>query len=656
MLVNQPPNQPELDQPHSPKFKEQPELDPLAKKWNKRISHARKHWEKFHKRVRHNQNLVAGFNWEADPKEKEFYQHRANLIQGTISAVLPNIYARNPEISVVPAYRADHLRLFCKTIETVTNKALDKAKLKARAKATVRSALTSSFGVVKVMYQRDIHKDPLIQSRINDAQDNILEIERLISTIEDPQQRGDLDAEKQELNQLLTALQEQAEVVAAEGLVVDRVLTDNLLIDPSVCEFWDYADADWLCQIVPMKRSTAEATYNIKLDKAKSYEDSVDQKMRPKEGRMASGSANLEEDAQIAIMEIWDKNTQSVYTLAEGCDYWLREPYSPNKVGERWFPFFLLPYQVVDGQFVAPSLVDLTERLQAEHNLARDRFNEHRELCLPGWIASGEIPDGSIRRFEDSKLGEITIIDTEGRPLNQFIAERNHPKIDPAVYDTTAVRYDWEQVTGLQDAARSTVVKPKTATEASILNQSLSGRVSEFRDQVEDWLQEIAQYSAQILLQEMTPIQVERIMGAPDTEMQMIKGFPVEVEIPRFSWPTSDKEQIFSSVEMTIRAGTTGAPDKLEQQESWGKLLPIIQGQVQSIIQLKAQGLDAEPIINLLKETVKRFDERLDVEQFIPSAPAMPPGLPGMAPGLPGMPTPDQAPAMAAEPAVPPMQ
>ena len=121
-----------------------------------------------------------------------------------------------------------------------------------------------------------------------------------------------------------------------------------------------------------MKRSTAEATYNMKLDKAKSYEDSVDLKMRPKEGRMATGAANLEEDKQIAIMEIWDKNTQSVYTLAEGCDYWLREPYSPNKVGERWFPFFLLPYQVVDGQFVAPSLVDLTERLQAEHNLARD--------------------------------------------------------------------------------------------------------------------------------------------------------------------------------------------------------------------------------------------------------------------------------------------
>lgn len=644
-----------------PKFKEEPKDDPLAKKWNQRISSSRQHWEKFHKRVRHNRNLVAGFNWEKDPKTVEFYEPRANLIHGTITAILPNVYARNPEISAVPNYRAENLRLFCKTIETVTNRALDQAHLKARAKATVRSALTSSYGVVKVMYQRDIHEDPIIQSRINDTQDNIIEIERLISTIEDPQARSDQETNKAELEQLLTSLKEKVEVVAAEGLVIDRVLTDNMLIDPSVCEFWDYSEADWLCQIVPMKRSAAEALYGIKLDKAKSYEDTTDQHMRKKDNRIAMGAAQLDEDKQIAILEIWDKTTQRVFTMAEGCDYWLRDPYSPPKVGQRWYPFFFLPYQVVDGQFVGPSIVDLTEKLQAEHNLARDRFNAHRELCLPGWIASGEISEKSIKRYQDSKLGEITIIDTEGKPLQQMIQERNHPHIDPAVYDTTAVRYDWEQVTGMQDAARSTVVKPKTATEANILQQSLSGRVSEFRDQVEDWLQEIAQYTAQILLQEMTPPQVERIMGPPAMEEIIVNGMPTQVEQPSFDWPELTRDDVFDMIEMTIRAGTTGAPDKVEQQEAWGKILPIIQGLVQQIVQLRAAGADAEPFINLLKETVNRFDERLDVEQFItkPPAPAMPPMMPGamppgaIPPGAPaGMAPPNAVPALPQ----PPMQ
>ncbi len=611
-----------------------PEPNELARKWNKRIANAREFWKKFHERVRHNRSEVAGFNWKADPKSKQFYKHRANLIHGTITATLPSIYARNPEISSTPLYRAENLKLFCKTIETVTNRCMERARLKDRAKATVRSALTSSFGVVKVMYQRDIQSDPIILARINDTQDNIAEAERLMADIDDPDQLQAQEANLEELKQLMTALKEQVEVVASEGLVIDRVLTDNLLIDPSVCEFFDYRDADWHCQIIPMKKSTAEATYGMKLESAKAY--TGNDQMPKKDGRLASAAAMLDEDKQIAILEIWDKNTQRVYTIAEGCDFWLREPYSPRKVGERWFPYFLLPYQVVDGQFVAPSLVDLTYILQDEHNSARDRFNEHRDLCLPGWVASGEVSEKSIKRFKDSELGEITIIDTEGKPLSNVIMAREHPKIDPVVYDTSAVRYDWEQVTGLQDAARSTVVKPKTATEASILQQSLSGRVSEFRDQVEDWLQEIAQYCAQVLLQELTPAQVERMMGPPEEVTKEVSGIPVTTMVKPYDWPELTRDQVFEMIEMRIRAGTTGAPDKLEEQESWTKIMPLIKELVMTIIEVQSKGLDPEPFINLLRESIKRFDERLDVEQFIPKPPALPPpAIPGAMPGAP---------------------
>ena len=110
--------------------RETPQPDELARKWNQRISSARAYWDKFHKRVRHNRAEVAGFNWQADPKAKDFYKHRANLIHGTITAILPQIYARNPEISATPNYKADNLKLFCTTLEKVTNTCLDKADLK----------------------------------------------------------------------------------------------------------------------------------------------------------------------------------------------------------------------------------------------------------------------------------------------------------------------------------------------------------------------------------------------------------------------------------------------------------------------------------------------------------------------------------------------
>lgn len=596
----------------------------LQQKWTARIAHARAHWATFHKRVRHNRNTVAGFNWNADPTGKDFYSLRANLIHGTISAVLPNVYARNPEISTTPTHSGADIKLFCKTLEKVTNRALENAQLKNRAKSTVRAALTCSFGILKVMYQRDPAKDGYIQSRINDAQENLLAIEELARDLQDDDQRHHHDAKRAELEQLIQSLHEQSEVQSAEGLVIDRVLTENLLIDPSICEFWDYTDADWMCQVIPMKRSQAEALYKKNLANAKIYQPGRGEPSHKKARRLASmhleaSNSPVIDDQQIAVLEIWDRTTQRVYTMAEGATEWLREPYSPPRAGERWYPFFLLPYQVVDGQFVGPSLVDLTERLQDEHNEARDRFNQHRDLCIPGWVASADINEKTIKKHADSRFGEITILDTEGKPLNQVIIPRGHPKIDPIVYDTSAVRYDWEQVTGLQDAARSTVVRPKTATEANILQRALSGRVFEFKDQIEDWLQEIAQYSAQVLLQELTAEQVEQYMGAPITRTTMVDGKLAMVKEKTYDWPTLTKDRIFDMVDLRIRAGTTGAPDGIEEKEGWLKVLPMIANLSTQIQNLQARGMDYEHIRNLLRETLLRYDDRIDSNLFIPN-------------------------------------
>ena len=593
----------------------------LQQKWNARIKHARAHWANFYKRVKHNRNTVAGFNWNADPAGKEFYGLRANLIHGTISAVLPNVYARNPEISITPAHAGADIKLFCSTLEKVTNRALEHAQLKNRAKSTVRAALTCSFGILKVMYQRDVHSDAFIQSRINDQQENQLAIDDLQQDLQDTRQQNHHEEKLSELEEQLLGVREHSEVWAAEGLVIDRVLTENLLIDPSICEFWDYTDADWMCQVIPMKRSQAEALYKKNLSNAKIYQPGQGEPSHKRAKRLASmqiGAGPVSDDQQIAVLEIWDRTTQRVYTMVEGATEWLREPYSPPRAGERWYPFFLLPYQVVDGQFIGPSLVDLTERLQDEHNEARDRFNQHRDLCIPGWVASADINEKTIKKHSDSRFGEITIVDTEGKPLNQVIIPRGHPKIDPIVYDTSAVRYDWEQVTGLQDAARSTVVRPKTATEANILQRALSGRVFEFKDQIEDWLQEIAQYSAQVLLQELTKEQVERYVGAPITKTTMVDGQATSTKEKTYDWPELTKERIFDLVDLRIRAGTTGSPDGIEEKEGWLKVLPMITSLSIQMQNLQARGMDYEHIRSLLQETLLRYDDRIDSNQFIP--------------------------------------
>lgn len=653
MTMHEDPSQ----QPQSAPYKEPPaEGDPLAKKWKERLAAADRHWEKFHRRVKHNRKVVAGFDWSKAADADDFYKLRANLIHGTITAILPHIYARNPEMSVTALHRGRDLKLLCKTLETVVNRQLTDAKLKKRGKSTVRAALTTSMGVLKVMYQRDMKEDPVIRDRIQDTQDNIAHIEALLQQLQDTDRRGEEEAKKAELQQSLKMLNEKREVVAAEGMVLDRILTEHLIVDPAVAEFWDYESADWMAQKIPMKKRMAEGLYGYKLDRARVYRDPMQPQGR--EGRAYSNESVKDDDSQIMILEIWDKSSHTVYTMAEGCDFFLREPYSPQRLGERWYPFFILPFQPVDGQFVGPSLVDLTERLQKEHNDTRNKFNAHRDMIKPGFVAGGDISPKNIETFTDAVMGEVTVLkDLEGQKVQSAILPKNFPPIDPMVYDTSAVRFDWEQVSGMQDAARSSVVQPKTATEASIMQQSLSGRVSEFRDQVEDFLQEIAQYAAQILLQELTPAQVERMMGPHKTgPLTDGEGNPlldpmtqeplIGVIEPAYDWPQLSREDVFDLVQLQIRAGTTGEPDKLDQQEVWIKMMPVVQPLIMQIMDFQLKGVDASPLIALLKETVARFDEKLDVEALVPKLQPPTPPTPPMPP----------APAASAAPAdAPPM-
>jgi len=403
-----------------------PEPTELGRQWARTLTAARKHWEKLHKRIEHNRKLVAGFNWQQDPTSGRFIDPRANLIFSTVQATLPNIYARNPDVSVTGNWKNSDTKLFCETLQTVLSRQTRRANLKRRAKMSVIAALVSYMGVLKVTYQRDMEEDALIAERIPDTQDNILALDEGVRLVEDPQARDLAELHTEQLREIIEGVDEQSEVVAAEGLVIDRVLTENLLIDPSVCEFYDYEHADWLAQCVPMKRGAAQARFKVDLSGAKVFKpDGLGGVPMPGEAQPlafdAQAGGKASDDDMICVIEIWDRVAQRVHTMADGCEFFVRDSYSPPRAGNRWYPFFLLPYAVLDGQFVAPCLVDLTEKLQDEHNSTRDKFAAHRELNRPGWIASADTNMKTLTRHVDALLGEVVLIDAEGRPINQVI-------------------------------------------------------------------------------------------------------------------------------------------------------------------------------------------------------------------------------------------
>lgn len=587
---------------------ERPEPDDnrkaLVKRWGARIDQALKSSETLHKEFEKRRKRLRGIK-TMENVEAVSNQERTNLVYSTLAALLPAVYAKNPDISVTPSEatpgsRYDMIKAFCQTMEAVlVRQFVHDAFLKKRAKACTRSAMTTSIGWAKVTYQRDTREDPIIQNRMNDIQDNIQRLQATIAAIEDPKQMADEEANKANLELQMQALAGQVEKIISEGLVIDNILSEDMLIlDKTVRSFDGYRQAGAIAQRVWFTKEKFETQFGYAPEKATTYQTTA--------GDQKSVDATLGKEAALyAVFEIWDHDEDTVLTLCKGEEDFCREPYQPEKLGAHWYPYFPLAFNIVDGQFQPMSDVELLEKLSDEYNETRQQLIDCRQESLPSRYvrAGGGLTPEDVERVQNRKSREVVVLSGPGgKPLTDDIAEIGGVTVNPLLYDTTTIRGDLNLVSGSTDANQGAVLKAKTATEAEYLQSGLASRTGERQDDIADWIGDMAQYAAEILLQELTTQQAQRIAGESAV------------------WPEMSKDEALDLVRIEIRAGSMGKPNKAKEQEQWTKVLPLIQEGMKEITELRAKGMNdmADAAVELLRETLRRFDERIDLDKFIP--------------------------------------
>ena len=528
---------------------------------------------------------------------------RANLIHPEIMSLVSTVYAKDPEISVSPTEavtpeKYKQVKAFGKTLELVIKSqfAPAQANLKKYAKAAIRSSATAFIGWMKVVYQKDYEQDPQIANRIKDIQDNLERVEHLIKSIDKDGENGDqpIQAQKQELEQMLAALQSEPEVVRSEGLVFDKPMTEDVLFSLDVMDSTDIHQANWITQRIWMTVDKCVQRFGFCPSKGSRFAQD-----------RSKNEHKVEKDIElVCVYEMWHQTNSRVYTLLDGWHGYMRDPFTPSKVGERFNGFFPLIYDPVDGEPFPLCLAGQLRTMQDEHIETRTNFRHHRKHSVPMWIGlEGKVTQKDARKIRDAESMEVVLIEgDEGSPIRNYLDQFQNPVIDPNVYTTEHIREDWERVTRRGDAARGSVSEAKTATEANILQQGLQVASTEMQDTTEDWLREIAQYSAELLLQEMSYQQVQKIAGQEAT------------------WPQMTKEQIFDMVSLNIRAGSSGKPDKFREQEQWIKFLPELRESLMAINDMEANGSSdrAEILRKLVEETLRRFDERIDIDEYFP--------------------------------------
>ena len=539
------------------------------------------------------------------------------FIFSNLSALKPNIYAKNPEIEIAPSKQAgdlpnyDALRSMAETCEALLNKEFVESGLKDAMKANVGSALVTGLGWVKVTLQEEFGEDPLIMTRLRDAQDNLASLEALRGDVADD---ANNDAKRAQLSAQVKSIENTmhggGEVVIQKGIVIDRIPTEDVLIlDPTLVSMSDYKRAKCIAQRVWMTRDDYRRSFGHAVpDGAVSYanREAATGEGYERASDMYKGKDKTQQpDALVQVWELWDGDSQTVYTFAKGAKSYAREPYCPEWTGERWYPFFALWFNDVDGSLDPVSDVETQIDLQAEYAHLRSKIKDTRDKQKTTMVGrkAGDMQATDFERINASEGIDIVFIGGNPEiPISQDLQQAPSPQLNLQLFDPAMIMRDSEMALRSGDAARGYINKAKTATEAEIMNMGLQSFTAERQDTVEDMLTDMAKYALEILLLSYSDSDVKQVVGASAFWQQM----PIDA--------------VFKYLSLNIRAGSMSKPNKFKDREQWMQLLPVLQQGVQQIAQFVAQGQQgmADAAKHLLEETLTRFDERIDLNQFIP--------------------------------------
>jgi hypothetical protein len=558
--------------------------------------------------------------------------------------VMPPAAAANAQ----PLEQEDATR-FAETAQIVISKSWKKAGLKRVMKRVLRSALSVGPGWFKSYVYSEQGRNPLVEKELSDARDNLERIEKLQDDLTGLEPETDQTLAAEELKLQIAGLEKRVELMVKRGQCIDFLRADDVQVSLDVPTLADYRDADWISHDLYIEKDTAKGRFKripdaawgtaveyVQRDTQKNVQPMdgyVSPEIAAPEGTYVRATDNVGQGSGVTgakdsgvkfikVVEFWDHRDMNIKTFVDGIDRWAVDPYPPEHAASRFYPFFQLALFEVDGARHPQSLVDRTWKLQDEYSSRRSSGRKTRERSIPGTVfLSGEMDPTEVQKLERSVEQEYVGIrtTTPGTDINKVMMPKPIPNIDPAIFATTDILYDMNVVTGVQEAQASGASNANTATEADIQQSGFASRTNADRDTEEDLLTEFAQYTLEIAVQGLTARDVQRLAG------------------PYAFWPEGmDVEDILTLVEVEVEAGTTGKPRAQADKETWATLLPIMMELVPQI-RLAEQSGDigmAETLKNILRETLKRLDDRLTLESILAPG-AAPPIVPGMPPGAP---------------------
>ena len=500
--------------------------------------------------------------------------------------------------------RRQTLAKFGKSLEILFAYALKEQKpvdFKRGMKQVVRRACTTGVGYVELGYQRQYGPRSGMQEKLADARTRLDHIKSL----SEQAAAGEIEeysSEMAELGHSVQQLMSEPEIVLREGLIVDYLRSTKVIPD-RLCTILD--------GFIGARHLTLEYTYTV--DEVREV-FGVDLGEEYTSYRMLDGSSSTyaSDDMQndeygsseprkgrtslVCVWKHFDKASGLCYYLADGYGKYLREPAAPDVFVEGFWPVYALTFNAVESEdeLFPPSDVALMLSMQKEYNRARQGLREHRHAARPRWI----YPNGAFGSEEDPMmLKDMKPFEALGMNIDPAakIADIFQafpvPGVDPNLYETGQLFGDMQLVVGAQEAQLGGTSN-STATEASIAAQSTNASDNSSIEDLDAFLTVIARDAGQILIREMAPDKVAKIVG------------------PGAVWPGLNMEplsldDLVAEITLEVEAGSTGKPNQAVEVSNWKQMLPFL---------IQMPGINP---LWLARETVRRLDDKLDLTEAI---------------------------------------
>lgn len=468
---------------------------------------------------------------------------------------------------------------------------------KTSMKQLVRRTGTTGVGYVKLGFQREMQENTAVTERLADFQAQIRHIQTLSEEAED-ESRMDRDVKARELQHAMESLQAQQYVLIREGLVFDFPESTRVLPDKLTRNLTGFVGARWLTVEYLYTPGEVKDMFGVDLGKEyRRYSDDGSSRDMAEQAELNLGD-DADREEMCCVWEHYDRQTGTVYLLADGHKAFLRNPGPPDVYVEDFWPVYALTFNEVENpkHLFPPSDVRKMLPMQREYNRAGQGKAEHRMAARPRFSArKGALDDESKMALKGSKafdVVELNFMDGSGT-LNDVMAPIPMPGVDPNLYETGTLFTDIQLVIGSSEAQFGATANA-TATESSIAESSRAASVDSNVDDLDSFLSRIARASGQIMLKEVSEETVKKIAG------------------PGAVWPQLTLDQIAEEIFLEIQAGSSGKPNQAQDLANLERMLPYL---------LQLPGINPD---ELAKEVLRRLDDRLDLTLMTkPEAPAI---------------------------------